>query len=82
MGFLPEIFTSEANLCLKVYDGNPGGHSDIKITCIQYYEIIFIKVLKQQHALYTFIENGSYTCTYQGVRNVNFLDNFAYVLNE
>ena len=51
MGFLPEIFTSEANLCLKVYDGNLGGHSDIKTTCIQYYEIIFIKVLKQQHAL-------------------------------
>ena len=37
----------------------------------------------RDHSFSTFAEaSEKRTCAYQGVRNVSFLENFAYVLNE
>ena len=63
MVFFPEIFTSEPNLCLRVYDGNLGDILTWKLAMtprIKYYEFFFYKILHQRHALYTFSESGSY----------------------
>ena len=37
--YLPEFFTLEPNLCLKVYEGYLGD----MLTRIKYYEFIFVK---------------------------------------
>ena len=38
---LPEIFTSEPNLCLNVYYGNLGDMLTKKTSRIKYYEFVF-----------------------------------------
>ena len=61
---LLEIFTSETNLCLKVYDGNPGEMLTQKLATLSIARVYFYNVLEQLHALYTLSESGSSSNAY------------------
>ena len=83
--------------CLKKFICNTSLHDQIKVKSTSLHIIIIsgslTKKLHQQGSSIQYVRklfrktNISYplirirTCVYQGVRNVSFLDNFAYVLN-